>query len=253
VSGPWLRAAARRRTCLASSVPAPRDFQWRSTHAVHCALFGLLLVGAGAHALADEARDASASTRAVADATLRQQEAECNRRFTAASCLDAARDQHRVVVRRLHDEALERDQARRSEAAQHRRTVIDDRQRAAAARGPASAAASRGAGPSAAASDAASDSRAEPLARDGPRMQKPSTNDAPHLRWSAGKPPSVDHGRTAREAESTARFESKQRSAAEHRAAVAARNAGRNAARALPLPAVSSPAAARPAGSSPAG
>ena len=160
---------------------------------------------------ADLTRADIAAERAAAAATLADREQACQVRFAVTACVDAARNEHRATLTRLHSQDLQLDEAKRREAAAARRRTVDDRAAAAQAK----------------ASDAVAAPRRE---RDVPVRQPPPRQSLPSQGLSLA-PGNAARGadRRAIEQRNEEKFAARARAVREHREAVERRNAERAA------------------------
>ena len=189
-----------------------------------------LLCGASGGALADPERDRIGTDRATANAKLAEQQRECATRFIVAACLDDARTEHRDALKRLRQQELQLDEAKRRAAVEGRRKAIAEKAQPAQAR----------------ASDALPDAPKVQMRRERPAASEPAArlDDSPTPRTprAAASDPSRSEVEQ-REQWEQQQFEARRREAQAHRDAVAQRNALR-AARgkvAAPLPVPSAP------------
>lgn len=191
----------------------------------------LLLLGASCGVRADAEHDRIVADRAAAKARLADQERECATRFVVADCVEDARTAHRETLKRLRQQEIQLDEAKRKAAADARRKAIAEKAQAQQAR--------------------ASDAPPEPpkvRMRRSPQPAESFANrpaDGAPRRLLGGDPPGAD--RSALEQRNEEKFERRQREAESHREAAARRNAER-AARgklAAPLPAPSGASAPR--------
>lgn len=168
----------------------------------------LLCVALGG-ALADSEHDRIGAERAAANAKLAAQQRECATRFIVAACLDDARTEHRDASKRLRQQELQRDEAKRRAAAEGRRKAIAEKAQPAPAR----------------ASDVAPDAPKVRMRRERPAASDPAArlDDSPTPR--APRDDVSGSSRSAVEQREQQQFEARQREAQAHRDAVAQRNA----------------------------
>ncbi|MEP7100875.1 MAG: hypothetical protein ABI781_10215 [Burkholderiales bacterium] len=176
-----------------------------------------LLCGASAGALADAEHDRLASERAAANAKLAEQRRECETRFIVAPCLEDARNDNRATLAQLRQQELKLDEGRRRAVAEARRKAIADKAEAQQGR----------------ASDPAPDAPRVRVRREPPAAPVARAIEAP-----AAHAPSSVTDQSSLEQRNQARFDAHAREAQAHRAAVARRNAQREAQgkAATPLP-----------------
>ncbi len=165
---------------------------------------------------ADPTHDGLEAERAAVDARFEVRRGDCVRRFMAASCLDAARIEHRDALARVRAQELELQDAARHRAAAAKRAAL-------AAKSAAGDVSDRPVSAPPAAP------RNEPSP---PERLFPRPSALPHARGPTGA------ARIEQERANTARFEARTREAEAHRAQVLQRNAERAAAgrQAAPLP-----------------
>ena len=189
----------------------------------------LVCMSAGAFATAPAApataqRERIAAEHAAAIARFTEQERACQAHFIVTACVEAAHQEQRTALTRLHRQEMQLDEVRRREAAAVRLRAIRDRVTAHAAR----------------------DRDAEPAAAAGtaPEAHPPSPA-APRRPMDSGLPRSDTHDastqdRRAFEQRNRAEFEARVRAAQAHRQAVERSNAQRAAqgkvAPSLPIP-----------------
>ena len=187
----------------------------------------VLLCAASGGALADPEHDRIGAERAAANAKLVEQQRECATRFIVAACLDDARTEHRDSSKRLRQQELQLDEARRRAAAEGRRNAIAEKAQPAQAR----------------ASDVAPDSPKVRMRRERSAASEPAArlDDNPMPRAPRGDVSGPS--RSAIEQREQQQFEARQREAQAHRDDVKQRNALRSARGkvAAPLPVPSAP------------
>jgi len=177
---------------------------------LHC-IVALAAGVAISSAHAESERERLDAERAAAVARLADKERACQKQFVVTPCVDAARREHSITLKRLHQEQLALDEAERHEAAARRRQAIAERSATQAAR--------------------ASEPLPAAAPRDGPRRaplpNPPAASGASGL--GVQRSPATMAEQRAAEQRNEAAFAARARAAQEHREAVERRNAQRAA------------------------
>ncbi|MES2101239.1 MAG: hypothetical protein V4569_15530 [Pseudomonadota bacterium] len=177
-----------------------------------------LLCSAAFGVRADAERERIAGERAAVNAKLLEQERECATRFIVAACVADARTDHREALKKLRQQELQLDEARRRAVAEARRKTLADKAQAQQAR----------------ASDPAPDAPRVRVRRAAAHVDRTDSGAVPPL--PGAKASAANRGEV--EQRNQEKFEARRREAQAHREVVERRNAQRAASGtvAAPLP-----------------